>query len=246
MTELLNKLIKVASAEVGYHEGTNNDNQYGIEYGWNNVAWCCIFAWWICNKSGVDFPKCAHCNQVEAYARNNGRWVTENYKVGDFVIFDYDLNGERDHIGFIVGIGEDNYVTTIEGNYSDKVSKVFRKTSEFVGAYRPDYGEETSEETSPTTPVEEPESVAPCLYAAVNLPILISGDFGPAVGAVQAILESLGYNTKSKMTNGKMDCEFGTGTETALEKFQKAKSVSASEYGATGVETWKALIGGIG
>lgn len=37
------KALEKARTYIGYHEGANNDNQFGVWYGFNNVAWCAIF-----------------------------------------------------------------------------------------------------------------------------------------------------------------------------------------------------------
>lgn len=238
---MLSKLIEIASAELGTAEvGQNivkyNDWYWGDSYKSNGAdyPWCVVFCAWICDQASVPFPHVAHCNQVESYAKSHTQWVTDAYRAGDFVIFDYNSDGNRDHIGFVVEANGDT-LTTIEGNYGDKVSKVQRKASEVVGAYRPDYkGAVTvTEEAAP-----EPE-LATDTDVVCKLPVLRNGDFGEAVGSLQSLLRYHGYRMKNSfITITTPDCEFGGETEAALLDFCGSAQTTQ--------DVWIKLIGGLG
>lgn len=210
MQEILKRLIDIASAEVGYHEGYNNDNKYGAEYGFNNVAWCVEFCWWICKHAEVPFPTTAHCNQVEAYAREHGQWVTAPYHVGDFVIWDYDRNGERDHIGLVIE-ANGNAITTIEGNSGDAVRKnLYVNLNNIVGAYRPDYGAQDPADDDSTSGEELPDIDVGNIEPEISL---VLPDDPRQIAALQYALYVHGYEpANSRMRNGDFDGEIGPGT----------------------------------
>jgi hypothetical protein len=41
----------------------------------------------------------AYCPFVAQYARQNGQWVTEGYRPRDLFLYDWDGDGQADHIG---------------------------------------------------------------------------------------------------------------------------------------------------
>lgn len=235
---MLNKLIEIASGEVGVKEtGENivkyNDWYWGTGYRANGAdyPWCVVFQAWCADKAGVPFPHVAHCNQVESYARTHEQWITGGYKRGDFVIFDYDHNGNRDHIGLVESV-DGGKLITIEGNYADKVARVARKASDPVGAYRPEYRESVAEDTD-----EETECIANGTDA--SFPVLRIGDVGEAVGSLQSLLRYHGYRMQNSfVTISKPDCEFGKETEAALFDFA---GVTETRF-----DVWAKLIGGLG
>ena len=68
------------------------------------------------------------------------------------------------------------------------------------------------------------------------LPQLKKGHVDDSVKVLQTILNYLGYNC------GTVDGIFGSDTDTAIKKYQKAQGLSAD--GIVGKDTWKALIYG--
>jgi len=260
---MLKKLIDIEEAELGYREGAENITKYGAEYGLDGQPWCVMFQWWCAKRAGVPFPNTAHCNGVESYAKEHGQWVTNDFAVGDFVIFDYEKDGNRDHIGLVVEVDR-NSLTTIEGNYADMVARVKRRTSEVVGAYRPGYEKMTEaeedaqslsqpaadsslctrepEDTSstasgPPSPQGEGDAVPGAPASELGLPVLGVGDCGFAVGQLQRLLKGHGYRMSGSFTrSGKPDCEFGAETGAALFEL----TGSCETTGAA----WQILIGG--
>lgn len=71
-----------------------------------------------------------------------------------------------------------------------------------------------------------------CLF-----PVLKKGSKGPAVKALQILLEGYGFFCGTWGADG----DFGCATETALKSFQKAKGLT--QNGQAGEEVWKRLLG---
>jgi peptidoglycan hydrolase-like protein with peptidoglycan-binding domain len=143
----------------------------------------------------------------------------------------------------------DSYVTTIEGNTSDMVAKRTYRLSDpnIFGYGRPRWGtpdsgtgdgKETNVPTTPQKPAEEPKH----LYN-VKLPLLMIGDKGPYVIAVQALLIARGYDCGNKPFIGveKPDGDFGRATERAVGFFQ-SKCELPDIDGEVGGDTWRALL----
>lgn len=114
----LTSVLDQARAWIGLTGSTNEATQY---YGWNGVAWCCIFIWSIFNKTGngklfMGGGKTAACADVSSYYQARGK-ISKVPKVGALVL--YGPNGGS-HIGIVEtvsGTGINDYVS-IEGNTS--------------------------------------------------------------------------------------------------------------------------------
>lgn len=123
-------VIDVAGSQVGYVEGSNNDNRFGAWYGANYVPWCAEFQSWVfwtafhshgqtSPLEGIQNAKgVAYCPLVVNWARNRGLWRPSPQR-GSLVLFDWNHDGTSDHIGLCIS-GEDGAgnFTTIEGNTS--------------------------------------------------------------------------------------------------------------------------------
>lgn len=226
----LDDLIAIERAEVGTREtGQNyvkyNDWYWGQGVGGPDYSWCVVFQAWCAEKAGVPFPHAAHCNQVESYAKAHEQWVTGPYRVGDYVIFDYNVDGNRDHIGFVVGVSGGRLLT-IEGNYMDKVSDVVRDGVGIVGAYRPEYGEDVDTEEEQNQKQDyDPNTI-------LNMfPVLQAGMIDPAVGALESLLRLRGYKmANSFVTIEQPDNEFGPECEEAVMDYTGKKYVDAAAW----------------
>ena len=114
----LDDVLNQARSWIGISGSTNEATQY---YGYNGVAWCCIFQWSIFNKSGhgdlfMGGGKTASCSEVTQWYRARGKFGTTP-KTGALVV--YGPGGES-HIGLVEsasGSGINDYVS-IEGNTS--------------------------------------------------------------------------------------------------------------------------------
>src|SRR5689334_12900237 len=137
------KIIEIATKEIGYREGQNNDNKYGRWFGFNNAAWCSMFVCWVYKEAGYpikgDWPNgYASVPNFYRWAKENGCLTTEP-KPGDSVIFDWNKDGNPDHIGLYKN-GDELFCNTIEGNTGDSnwsngdgVYARVRKTSLILG-----------------------------------------------------------------------------------------------------------------
>ena len=151
-------VLAVAVKEIGTVEQSGNRTKYGKAYGMDGVYWCMIFVWWCFVQAGASAlfyggGKCASCSQLMNWAKSQKKWVTGDYKPGDVLIYDLPGNAiKTDHTG-ICESWDGYYATSIEGNTSSGISGsqangdgVYRKRrpkAHIVGAYRPDYEEDT-------------------------------------------------------------------------------------------------------
>ena len=115
-SDALNDVLNQARAWIGISGTTNEATQY---YGYNGVAWCCIFQWSVFNKSGhgnlfMGGGKTASCINVTQWYQ--ARWkFGKTPKAGALVVYG---PGGGSHIGIVEsvsGTGINDYVS-IEGN----------------------------------------------------------------------------------------------------------------------------------
>ena len=133
IAEAKQKLVELAKAEVGYHEGANNYNKYAEDpritelYGWNVQCqpWCCTFVSYCFLQAFGDigakmtFGGSAACSAQANLYRKHNAFYTARPEVGDQIFF-YS-GGGINHTGLIVEVNG-SAIRTVEGNYSDKVS----------------------------------------------------------------------------------------------------------------------------
>ena len=114
----LDDVLNQARAWIGISGSTNEATQY---YGYNGVAWCCIFQWSVFNKSGhgnlfMGGGKTASCINVTQWYQARGKFG-KTPKAGALVVYG---PGGGSHIGLVEsvsGSGINDYVS-IEGNTS--------------------------------------------------------------------------------------------------------------------------------
>ena len=148
--EAKQKLADLAKSQVGYREGANNYTKYADEpmitrlYGWcpQNQPWCCVFAnWCYLTAFGYDlgsrltYGGTAACANSAQLFKSAGAWSSFP-EVGDQAFF-YS-GGGINHTGIVVEVNGTAF-TTVEGNYSDKVSSVRHNVgaSDVAGFGRP-------------------------------------------------------------------------------------------------------------
>lgn len=114
-------IVKAASREVGNVGGEKFWRWYGFK---SHVHWCACFTSYIaaecgCIQSGV-CPRSALVDDWISFYKKQHRWAGRNYipHSGDFIIFDWEGDGQPDHIG-IVESCDGKTVYTIEGNSRD-------------------------------------------------------------------------------------------------------------------------------
>lgn len=116
-------VIRIAKAEVGYHEGYsgghwNNYQKYspavpGLEWS-QNQAWCATFAAWCFQQAGMpkgSYPVTASCAVAAAWWKQQNRF-SEYPAVGAQVFFG---PGGGSHTGIVYAYDTD-YIYTCEGN----------------------------------------------------------------------------------------------------------------------------------
>lgn len=226
----INTLLKVASSYLGVAEdprGSNNvifnTDYYGHPVSGSSYPWCMVFVWDCFRLAGLSAlfyggGKTASCTTLMRWAKRKGQWITEGYRTGDVILFQFDSDAKADHVGICERV-DPGKLYCIEGNTNDEVRHVSRSLSCVMGAWRPAYD-------------DEPE--AGCV---VELPELKRGSMGATVMAMQVLLVGWGYKLPVYGTDG----EFGDETESAVKRFQRGASLDAD--GVVGVLTWKELLG---
>ena len=118
-------IVKAAAKEVGNVGGEKFWRWYGFK---GHVHWCACFASYIaaecgCIQSGI-CPKDAGVGGWVSFYKKQHRWARGDYipHSGDFIIFDWEGDGEPDHIG-IVESCDGKTVYTIEGNSSNRCKR---------------------------------------------------------------------------------------------------------------------------
>lgn len=129
MESIVDKLLGIASAEIGTAEYPANSNKtkYGEWFGLNGVPWCGVFCSWCYDKAGISLGNIgflkgfAGCQTAVAHFKATGQ-VVEKFSPGCLVFFDWNGDGRYDHVGIGVSLqasyGERFDVSTIEGNTS--------------------------------------------------------------------------------------------------------------------------------
>lgn len=157
---MIDELVALAEKQVGVREqpdGSNNviynTDYYGAPVSGGAYPWCCAFIWWLfAQLHALEMfcggEKTAYCPYVVNYAKQHRQWVTDGFRRGDLVLFDWDGDKVADHIGLVTGASLSS-VYTIEGNVDNAVRKMERSCVTILGAYRPDYSGKSDVKPSP-------------------------------------------------------------------------------------------------
>ncbi|MDD4492907.1 MAG: CHAP domain-containing protein [Eubacteriales bacterium] len=116
------QLVTTALSQVGNTGGQPYWSWYGFS---SRVEWCACFLSWCANECGyIDtgiIPKFAACaSQGVPWFKERGEWRDNSYipSSGDIIFFDWESDGEADHVGIVEKV-ENGMVYTIEGNSGD-------------------------------------------------------------------------------------------------------------------------------
>lgn len=250
--EAKDRVISIASAEVGYPEVGDNWTKYadeldkiGITWGnKQNLPWCGEWVLWVfyrafgrklglellCSPDPSGVPLCSAGAQ---YFKDAGRW-SKTPERGD-VIFFYS-GGNINHTGIVESVSG-GVVHTIEGNSSDMVARRAYATgsTNIAGYGKPNWSlvSEVHEEDPVIAPTKPPQSVA----STTDIPMLQKGDKSEVVKALKALLVLRGYKGKFSPSNN----YFGSETRKAVLKFQADHGLE--QDGIVGQYTWAALLG---
>lgn len=162
----------LAATQVGISENPPSSNNvryntwyYGREVSGSAYPWCMVFVQWVFAQLGVALPqRTASCGALMRAAQMSGQWVTEDYRPGDVVIYDFPGGAATDHCGIVESV-TDSGVVAIEGNTGSgsdadggQVQRRSRAFSVIVGAVRAkDLMEEVTKEM-----VDRYDTVAGC------------------------------------------------------------------------------------
>lgn len=106
-------IIEQALQQVGYVEGTNNNNKFGKFYNQNYQPWCMYFVQWIfehCNQK-LDYFSGSCSAVLNWYKQHAASKVSQSPKAGDIVIYPWG------HTGIVI-FKWYNKICTVEGNTS--------------------------------------------------------------------------------------------------------------------------------
>lgn len=238
MTCTASELMKYAKTQIGYKESPANSNKtkYGKAYGLNGQPWCAMFVWYCfhhLNSDSLYFggKKTAYVPTLADYYIKEKRIVGKTKgKAGDIVFFDFDKNGNSDHVGFVVKYLGDGYYKTLEGNTGTgnntnggEVMYRKRNKSQISRIARPKYKKPTTTKKTANKTVQSVTKVN-----KKNYPTLKRGSSGKYVKTVQKKLKI------------KADGIFGPQTEKAVKKFQKKHGLTVD--GVVGPKTWGKLL----
>lgn len=119
------RIVEMAVSQIGNVGGEPYWSWYGFE---NRVEWCACFISWCSAQCGyIDtgiMPKFSLCTDGVAWFKDRGRWQDGSYMpgAGDIIFFDWDGDGESDHVGIVESVIEDR-ISTIEGNSGNEVRR---------------------------------------------------------------------------------------------------------------------------
>jgi hypothetical protein len=129
-------MAKMLAGQVGYREGPNNDQAFGVWYGFPNVAWCAQFQSWGAAMAGVGtdvIPKHQYTPTGWGWFNTRGQGHTVG-QVGDLCYVYYSSIGRIGHVAFVERIETTSQGVrlyhTIEGNTNDSGS------SQGIGVFR--------------------------------------------------------------------------------------------------------------
>lgn len=184
-------VLEVARRELGTKESPpgSNRQRYGAAYGWNGVAWCAQWVWYVLTKAGCGplIPKTASTVVMADWYRKRGQWHTRDPRPGDLVFFKFAGNNNPvNHVGIVEAVEAGGTLICIEGNTAGTAAgdqrnggMVARKRrlANVVGFARPTYppaAVSAAPEQPPSPAADLPVKDADMLD---NIPVRGSGTF---------------------------------------------------------------------
>ena len=114
-------IIKVAMGQLGNKGGKPFGSWYGFK---QREEWCALFVSWCEDQCGYlkseAAPKFAIVSDGADWfvLRDQWRLMGDTPEPGDLIFFDWEQDGDRDHVGIVTAVVDDK-VFTVEGNSSD-------------------------------------------------------------------------------------------------------------------------------
>ena len=219
------ELLKIAQKHLG--QGGARFRKYcGLPSG---AAWCNAFVDYVANEGGV---KSLYFNGAkETYCPHSIKWCNKNLALVpmylampmDIIYFDWERNGNPNHIGFVRAHKDTSSVYTIEGNTDGgKVAQKTRAGKYVQGIYRPHFKGAFKDGTLPVDGV--------CGYSTIAMLQKVLG-----IG-VDAILGIDTVKALQKKAGVKADGQWGKNTSKAVQKM-----IGTKADGDFGVNSVKAL-----
>lgn len=129
------------------------------------APWCAMFLAYCSHSAQLSdvVGEFAYTPSWVNWFKAHNRWGTKP-RVGAIVFFDWNHNGEADHVGVVEGFKGD-YIYTIEGNKGDRVERVTRDKEYVLGFGYPLYPGDPVVPVEPPKPKpEKKKPVAPKVY----------------------------------------------------------------------------------
>ena len=120
--------------------GNTGGETYWRWYGYTSrVEWSGCFVSWCLNQNGYAYPKFSSLDTGVKWCKNNSKWQEPDFAdiaPGDLIFFDWEGKGKAQHVGLVIGIDEDGYVYTVEGNDGDTVKiRKYELTNQYIMGY---------------------------------------------------------------------------------------------------------------
>lgn len=167
---------ELGTAEIGNtNQVKYNDWYYGRHVEGADYPWCMAFVQYIFAHYGTALPyKTASCSALlNWYKQHKPEAVKTTGQPGDIVIY-------SGHTGIYETAGGAKDFVAIEGNYSNKVTRVNRRNAEVIAYIRPDYGPDW------------PDWAAPTLQKLTDMKVLNTPDCSYDLMRTLVILDRLG------------------------------------------------------
>ena len=131
-------VVDVAVSQLGNTGGEPYWSWYPFDY---RVEWCACFTSWCEDQCGYlesgAAPKFAMVGDGASWFEAKDQWVEggSTPSAGDLIFFDWDRDGNLDHVGIVSAVIDDK-VFTVEGNSSDMCRmKRYKIDDPFISGY---------------------------------------------------------------------------------------------------------------
>lgn len=139
----------------GEHPPGSNHTIYSL---WGDGPWCFYFQSFAFRHFGaldLIFGAHGYVPDFRSIFAPHGEFHTSSPRPGDLVAFDFNGNGEPEHIGIVEKVLSGSYIQTIEGNTSDHVMRRTRYRGYVYGYATPKYGSVPAPGPTPTPTTED-------------------------------------------------------------------------------------------
>ena len=177
----ISSILNIAASQIGTTETDINRVKYNTAYYGSNVSgssypWCCVFVWWVFREAGLSNlfyggNKTASCGQLLNWFKNKGAYYRTKAQPGDIVFFNFNGGSSASHVGIVESVKSDGSVVTIEGNCSNSVKRMTRRSG-ILGYGRPAYTtsntRSSSSSSSSSSSAQSSSSTAIQVFSASN------------------------------------------------------------------------------